>query len=114
VSENGPPTRRHVARSEFFWDSDTGEECALLEEGLQLLIQERVLTLDGDQVNLAHEVIVKAWKRLAAWVDEGTEDLLMHRRVEDAARQWARERDDSLLYRGLQSEKALEWQKRRI
>jgi hypothetical protein len=102
VSENGPPTRQHVARSEFFWDSDTAEECALLEEGLQLLTQERLLTLDGDPVNLAHEVIVKAWKRLT------------HRRVEDAARQWARERDDSLLYRGLQLEKALEWQKRRI
>jgi hypothetical protein len=57
---------------------------------------------------------VRVWKRLADWVDEGTEDLLMHRRVEDAARQWARERDDSLLHRGLQLEKALEWQKRRI
>jgi hypothetical protein len=42
---------------------------------------------------------------------EGTEDT---RRVEDAARQWARERGDSLLYQGLQLEKALEWQKRRI
>jgi hypothetical protein len=114
VSENGPPTRQQVARSDFFWASDTEEQRALLKEGLQLLIQERLLTADGDQVNLAHEVIIKAWKRLADWVDEGTEDLLTRRRVEDAARQWARERDDSLLYRGLQLEKALEWQKRRI
>jgi hypothetical protein len=114
VSENGPPTRQQVARSEFFWDGDTEDQRALLEEGVQLLIQERLLTIDGDQVNLAHEVIIKAWKRLAEWVNEGTEDLLTRRRVEDAARQWARERDDSLLYRGLQLEKALEWQKRRI
>jgi hypothetical protein len=39
---------------------------------------------------------------------EGTEGM---RRVEDAAQQWARERDESLLYWGLHLEKALEWQK---
>jgi hypothetical protein len=42
---------------------------------------------------------------------EGTEDT---RWVEDAAPQWEREQDDSLLYQGLQLEKALEWQKGRI
>jgi energy-coupling factor transporter ATP-binding protein EcfA2 len=55
----------------------------------------------------------EAVRQVALWLTEpgeGTEDTWW---VEDAARQWARERDDSLLYRGLQLEKALEWQKRR-
>ena len=62
-----------------------------------------------------HEVIIKAWKRLAEWVDENMEDLLTRRRVEEAAREWERSgQDESLLYRGVQLEKALEWQQRRI
>jgi hypothetical protein len=104
-----------VPRDEFFWGSDTAEQRALLEEGLRLLIGERLLTADGDQVNLAHEVIITAWKQLAGWVDEGMEDLLTRRRVEEAAREWERSgRKEDLLYRGVQLEKALEWQKRRI
>lgn len=120
VGENSPPTRQQVPWHEFFWSSDTDEQRDLLEEGLQLLIQERLLTADRDednvtQVNLAHEVIIKAWKRLAQWVDESKEDLLTRRRVEEAAREWERSgRDESLLYRGVQLQKALEWQQRRI
>lgn len=120
VGENSPPTRQQVAWQEFFWASDTDVQRALLEDGLRLLIQERLLTSDRDendviQVNLAHEVIIKTWKRLAGWVDESMEDLLTRRRVEEAAREWERSgRDESLLYRGVQLEKALEWQKRRI
>jgi energy-coupling factor transporter ATP-binding protein EcfA2 len=115
VSENSPPTRQQVDRHEFFWASDTAEQRALLEEGLRLLIQERLLTSDENRINLAHEAIIKAWKRLGKWVDESMEDLLTRRRVEEAAREWERsEWDESLLYRGVQLEKALEWQKRRI
>jgi energy-coupling factor transporter ATP-binding protein EcfA2 len=120
VGENSPPTRQQVAWHEFFWASDTEAQRALLEEGLRLLIQERLLTSDKDendvvQVNLAHEVIIKVWKRLATWVNEGMEDLLTRRRVEEAAREWDRaEQDESLLYRGVQLQKALEWQQRRI
>jgi hypothetical protein len=120
VGESSPPTRQQVAWHDFFWASDIETQRALLEEGLRLLTQERLLTSDKDennvvQVNLAHEVIIKAWKRLANWVDESMEDLLTRRRVEEAAREWDRSgRDESLLYRGVQLEKALEWQKRRI
>ena len=120
VSENSPTTRQRVAWREFFWAQDREAQRALLEAGLELLIQERLLTKDSEvqgetYVNLAHEVIIQAWKRLADWVDEGREDLLTRRRVEEAAREWDRSgRDESLLYRGLQLKKALEWQDRRI
>lgn len=121
VSENSPPTRQEVVKQEFFWASDTEEQRALIEAGLQLLIQERLLTSDKDEasdsvrINLAHEVIIKSWKRLADWVDESMEDLLTRRRVEEAAREWEKsDRDDSLLFRGVQLQKALEWQQRRI
>jgi hypothetical protein len=120
VSENSPTTRQQVAWREFFWARDGEAQRALLEACLELLIQERLLTRDseeqeGSYVNLAHEVIIQAWKRLADWVDEGREDLLTRRRVEEAAREWDRSgRDESLLYRGLQLKKALEWQDRRI
>lgn len=115
VGENSPPTRQQVARQEFFWASDTPQQQILLAEALDLLIRERLLTSDRDQVNLAHEIIIRSWQPLAKWVDESKEDLLTRRRVEEAAREWARAgRDESLLYRGVQLQKALEWQARRI
>lgn len=121
VSENSPPTRQRVVKHEFFWASDTVEQRALLEAGLELLIQERLLTSHKDEndqayINLAHEVVIKSWKRLADWVDESMEDLLTRRRVEEAAREWDKSGrdDDSLLLRGVQLQKALEWQQRRI
>ncbi|MEJ2210613.1 MAG: toll/interleukin-1 receptor domain-containing protein [Anaerolineae bacterium] len=120
VSENSPTTRQQVAQREFFWAQDGEAQRALLGTGLELLIEQRLLTKDSDDrgeiyINLAHEVIIEAWKRLADWVDEGMEDLLTRRRVEEAARQWERSgRDQSLLYRGLQLENALKWQQRRI
>ncbi len=120
VGENSPPTRQEVLRHEFFWATDTEAQRALLAAGLELLIQERLLTSHKDEndlvyINLAHEVIIKSWKRLADWVDESMEDLLTRRRVEEAAREWDKSgRDDSLLFRGVQLQKALEWQQRRI
>ncbi|WUH92719.1 hypothetical protein OG900_23160 [Streptomyces sp. NBC_00433] len=75
----------------------SGETAVVLE----LLVQARLLTADGDTVDLAHEAVISAWPRYRAWVEEDRERLRVHRRLTEAARGWrALERDPGALYRG--------------
>jgi hypothetical protein len=115
VGENSPPTRQQVARDAFYWASDTPEQRKFLDEALDLLIDERLLTVDGDQVNLAHDAVITAWGRLSGWVARYSSDLLIRRRIEEDAREWERSgKEESRLYRGGQLQEALSWQERRI
>lgn len=68
---------------------------------LEQLVRARLLTVDGDTVDLAHEALIGAWPRLRGWVDEDRERLRLHRRLTEAARTWQQlDRDAGALYRG--------------
>ena len=51
----------------------------------------RLLSFDRDPasreptVEIAHEALLDAWKRLRTWIDEGREDLRQNRRIDEAA-----------------------------
>ncbi|MEM7347267.1 MAG: hypothetical protein AAF485_23760, partial [Chloroflexota bacterium] len=63
-----------------------------------------------DQVDVAHEALIRGWGRLRGWLDENREALLMHRRLTEAANEWHQDkRDDSYLYRGARLAEAEEW-----
>ncbi|MFJ8332307.1 hypothetical protein [Streptomyces sp. NPDC094437] len=88
-------TRRPVGRTELDDDPTTTRV-------LERLVHARLLTVDGDTVDLAHEALIGAWPRLRGWIDEDRERLRLHRRLTEAARTW-RElgRDPGALYRGV-------------
>ncbi len=70
----------------------------------------RLLTLDHQGVQLAHEALLHTWGRLAAWVEESRDRLREAERIADAATEWERQgRHADLLYRGLPLAAALEW-----
>ncbi|MFJ9584348.1 nSTAND1 domain-containing NTPase [Streptomyces acidicola] len=88
-------TRRPVDRTELAADART---TAVLER----LVRARLLTVDGDTVELAHEALIRAWPRLRDWVDEDRDRLRLRRHLTDAARSWQDlDRDVGALYRGL-------------
>ncbi|CCK26262.1 putative WD-40 repeat protein [Streptomyces davaonensis JCM 4913] len=88
-------TRRPVARTELDADATTTEV-------LERLVRERLLTVDGDTVELAHEALIGAWPRLRGWVEEDRERLRLHRRLTEAAHTWAELGGDAgALYRGI-------------
>ncbi|MFD6999324.1 hypothetical protein ACFWA5_24385 [Streptomyces mirabilis] len=88
-------TRRPVLRDEL-GDADTTARV------LEQLVRARLLTVDGDTVDLAHEALISAWPRLRGWVGEDRERLRMHRRLTEAARTWQQlDRDAGALYRGV-------------
>ncbi|MFM9594845.1 helix-turn-helix domain-containing protein [Streptomyces scabiei] len=68
---------------------------------LERLAAARLVTLDGDTVELAHEALITGWPRLAGWIEEGRERLRTQRLLGEAARAWEElDRDTGALYRG--------------
>ncbi|MFI9756418.1 hypothetical protein ACIHFB_00600 [Streptomyces sp. NPDC051963] len=69
---------------------------------LERLVGARLITLDEDTVDLAHEAVLDAWPRLRAWIDEDRDRLRNQRHLTEAARTWqALGHDPGSLYRGL-------------
>ncbi|MEU8540991.1 DNA-binding protein [Streptomyces sp. NPDC048717] len=94
--EGSPDTRRPVGRGEL--DFAPTAQVALV---LDRLAQARLITLDDDTVDLAHEALITSWPRLRTWVEETRDRLRTHRRLTEAAAEWeALARDPGALYRG--------------
>ncbi|NUP24939.1 MAG: helix-turn-helix domain-containing protein [Streptomyces sp.] len=76
---------------------------------LERLVAARLVTLDGDTVELAHEALITGWPRLAGWIEEGRDRLRTQRALGEAAHAWEQlERDPGALYRGTRLARAEE------
>jgi WD40 repeat protein/DNA-binding SARP family transcriptional activator/energy-coupling factor transporter ATP-binding protein EcfA2 len=76
------------------------------------LVAARLITSDGESVELAHESLARAWPRLRAWLDDDTEGLLILRHLTMAADSWqSMGRPASELYRGVRLQQALQWRR---
>ncbi|MGW1562779.1 nSTAND1 domain-containing NTPase [Streptomyces sp. NPDC002144] len=94
---DGAPDTRRPARSQEFGFGEATDTATVIEQ----LARARLLTLDGEQVDLAHEALISAWPRLRSWIDTDRERLRAHRRLTEAAAAWdALNRDPGALYRG--------------
>ncbi|MGW3961506.1 nSTAND1 domain-containing NTPase [Amycolatopsis sp. NPDC005003] len=97
LGEGTEDTKRRVARSELL-DRAGAESVAKV---LARLTEERLVTVGGDTVEVAHEALIRSWPRLRAWLAQDREALLAHRRLTETVAEWERhDRDDDLLYRG--------------
>jgi WD40 repeat protein/transcriptional regulator with XRE-family HTH domain len=91
-----PDTRRPVRRDELREWPDP--EVPLV---LERLAGARLVTLDEENVELAHEALITGWPRLQRWIEENRERLRQHRHLSEAARLWQEHgRDPGILYRG--------------
>ncbi|MEV6280977.1 AAA family ATPase [Nocardia sp. NPDC051832] len=96
VGEDARDTRRKLTRAELF--SRTVEAA---DVALDALARTRLVTLDSDAAYLTHEIVLDAWPRLRAWIDEDRVGYLERQRLHTDAADWiTAERDPSLLYRG--------------
>ncbi|WP_406445414.1 hypothetical protein OHB00_49520 [Streptomyces sp. NBC_00631] len=89
-------TRRPTPRAELEL-GDPNDATTVLER----LTRARLLTLDDDAVDLAHEALITAWPRLRGWIDAERDRLRLHRQLTAAATGWDDVgRDPGALYRG--------------
>ncbi|MFD9195643.1 XRE family transcriptional regulator [Streptomyces phaeochromogenes] len=75
-----------------------GDNIAAVLEGAA---RARLLTLDHERVELAHEALIRCWPRLREWLTEDREAMRALRQLTDASHAWETlGRDPGALYRG--------------
>ncbi len=68
---------------------------------LAALAAARLVVLDRDGVELAHEALIRSWPTLHRWVEENREHIKAQREITDATQTWeALDRDAGVLFRG--------------
>jgi hypothetical protein len=74
---------------------------------LERLAATRLITIDRDSVELAHEALLRAWPRLAGWIAQDRDALRAQHRIAEATAIWeAHDRDPDTLLRGARLEQA--------
>ncbi|WP_188450390.1 nSTAND1 domain-containing NTPase [Knoellia flava] len=104
----GDVVRRRVALVELDGMGDGAAEVVTALAGA------RLLTLDGDAVEVAHESLFREWPRLAGWLADDDSGRAVQQRLAVAASEWEEQgRDPDLLWRGTSLQSALEVQQAR-
>ncbi|KFU79721.1 WD40 repeat [Amycolatopsis lurida] len=106
LGEGTEDTKRRLNRRELDDDPATTEV-------LERLADARLLVLDRDGVEIAHEALIRGWPRLRDWLAEDREGHRLHRQLAEATELWeSLDRDKGSLYRGTRLGLAAEWAER--
>jgi WD40 repeat protein/transcriptional regulator with XRE-family HTH domain len=107
LGEGTEDTRRRAALNELVRQS---AEATQLRAVLNTLAEARLITLNEDSAEVAHEALIREWQRLHEWLTNDREGLRLHRHLTESAREWvARGLDVGELYRGARLAQAREW-----
>jgi WD40 repeat protein len=105
-ADDGAPVRARLSRQVIV--DDVGHA-----ELVELLVAERLVTSDGEHLELAHEAVIRAWPRLQAWLTDDAIGQRILRHLSLAADTWEQMGcPDSELYRGVRLAQAVEWRDR--
>ncbi|MFJ4101583.1 nSTAND1 domain-containing NTPase [Amycolatopsis japonica] len=103
LGEGTEDTKRRLNRRELDDDPATTEV-------LERLADARLLVLDREGVEIAHEALIRSWPRLRDWLAEDREGHRLHRQLAEATELWeSLDRDKGSLYRGTRLGLAAEW-----
>ncbi|HEV7978956.1 helix-turn-helix domain-containing protein [Amycolatopsis sp.] len=104
LGEGTEDTKRRITASEL--DNDDPDVTVVLGS----LASARLITLDDDSIEIAHEALIRSWPRLRCWLTEDREGLRVHRELTEATGVWeAVDRDTGALYRGTRLARARDW-----
>ena len=107
LGEGTEDTRRRVRVGEL---TPRREQAGDIQEVLRVLVEARLVMVDEETVEVAHEALIRHWPTLRGWLDEDREGRLVHRRLTEAAQEWeALGKDPGDLYRGARLAAATEW-----
>lgn len=104
IGEGTEHTRRRVLRSDL---SSYPQE--LLDRTLQSLSAAKLITIDDERIELAHEVLIRYWSTLRWWIDDHRKQLKVQHSIDQSAIEWKKSnRSPDLLLRGMQLAEAEE------
>jgi WD40 repeat protein/serine/threonine protein kinase len=113
LGEGAEDTRRRVPRSELL---AVATDPDVMDEVIDTYTTYRLLSLDHDpatrapMVEVAHEAILREWRRLREWLDESRHDIRQQRLLSAATADWrAADRDPSYLLHGARLEQFEGW-----
>jgi class 3 adenylate cyclase/WD40 repeat protein/tRNA A-37 threonylcarbamoyl transferase component Bud32 len=107
IGDDSAATRRRVRTDELVPEGVSPE---VVDALLERLADARLLTLGQETAELAHEVLIREWPALRAWLEEDRVGIRLHRQLGDAARMWeAGGREPSDLYGGSRLVAATDW-----
>ena len=91
IGENTDESRRRVRRSDLL---SLAADTDAMDELIDTFAAYRLLSLDNDagtrspSVEVAHEAILREWRRLSTWIDESREDIRMRQELDHTAQEW--------------------------
>jgi hypothetical protein len=108
-------TRRRATLSEFTLVD--AAQTRLLRETIDAFIAARLLTTNEiagtTTIEVSHEALIREWPRLAVWLREAREDILLQKTISKDAAEWEqRNKPGDRLYRGTQLKEAQAWARR--
>ena len=113
VGDGDDLLRRRLARAELL-SLSTDEQ--VMTDVIDAFGRYRLLTFDRDPVTraptieIAHEALIRQWKRLRGWLEQHRDELLLQRRLSSAVDEWqTAEHDPSFLARGSRLEQFVAW-----
>ncbi len=105
-TEDGDPMRARVPRAKVAADD-------VHQRLVEQLVNARLVSIDGDSVQIAHEALVRGWPRLRGWLDDDVDGQRLFRHLAGAADAWdGMGRPESELYRGARLARTVEWRDR--
>jgi len=96
-------TKRRITRAEL----PSGD--VPVEPVIERFVTRRLITVDGQHIEISHDALLTAWPRLAGWIAADHEGLALHRRLTGAANDWHEHRSDDLLLRGSLLALTVDW-----
>jgi WD40 repeat protein len=102
LGPDGRPALRAVTRADLHVglpESQWPQVAAVLEA----FARARLLILDADRAEIAHDVLLQAWPRLRGWLEEDQTSVILHGRLAEDTAQWQADgRGSAALYRDVQ------------
>ncbi|MCW2742466.1 MAG: putative Transcriptional regulator [Blastococcus sp.] len=107
VDDGGALVRRRVSLAEIDLD---GEDGAMRRAVVETFVARRLLSVDGNLLEVTHEALLTGWPRLARWLEDDAAGRAVRRHLAPAARDWTDGgRPEEELYRGARLAAALDW-----
>ena len=100
AGRDGKLTRRPLARADLY-ASLANEAHAEVDTVLEAFASQRLIVLSEENVEISHDVLLRAWPRLKAWLEGDQASWLLYAALADDASDWRHHgKNSSFLYRG--------------